>query len=234
MKLEKETTSARKVHGKWYDDACGAAFGMELIGERWSLPVIRELMMGGRRFSDIRASLPAISAKVLIERLESLERAGIVMRVAIGAPVPAKLYALTPWGLALEPMTQELGRWAVQSPSFDPRLPLTPVSLMLSLRTMLDPDAAKGWSVTVCFEVGVDRFHGQLASGDLRIMRAGPEALSADIVFRAATANGYLPVFYGKRPLGSEGTTLRADGEPGLIQRFIAMFRLPSRPAPAG
>jgi DNA-binding HxlR family transcriptional regulator len=232
MKLDKETTSAGKPHGKWYDDACGASFGMELIGERWSLPVIRELMLGGRRFSDIRTSLPGISAKVLTERLESLERAGIVMRVASGPPAPAKLYALTSWGLALEPMMQELARWAVQSSRFDPTLPLTPVSLMLSLRTMLDPDAAKERDLVVRFGVGADRFEGQLAGGDLRIVRNGHEDHEADIVFHAETANGYLPVFYGKQPLGNDGTTLTAKGEREVVERFIAMFRLPARQSP--
>lgn len=79
MKLQKETT----LHGKWYDDACGTAFGMEVIGERWALLVIRELMFGPRRFSDLRASLPGISAKVLTERLASLEGVGVVERIEV-------------------------------------------------------------------------------------------------------------------------------------------------------
>ena len=234
MEFQKETKVGRKGHGKWYDDACGAAFGMELIGERWSLPVIRELMLGGRRFSDIRASLPGISAKVLTERLESLEAAGIVIRVDIASPVPARLYALSPWGLALEPMMQELGRWAVQSPGFDPRLPLTPVSLMLSMHTMFVPRAAGDWTVTASFGVGADRFDGRVQDGELRIMRAPPgdAAEGTDIVFRAATANAYLPVLYGKRALGSPGLTLEAAGDPDTIERFIGLFALPPRLAP--
>jgi DNA-binding HxlR family transcriptional regulator len=232
MKFQKVTTVDKASHGRWYDDACGAAFAMELIGERWSLPVIRELMMGGRRFSDIRASLPGISAKMLTERLASLEAAGIVLRVTLGAPAPAKLYALTPWGLALEPVTQALGRWSVQSPDFNPRLPLTPVSLMLSMRTMIDPAAARGWAVSVRFEVGADRFDGQLADGELRIMRAPPEPSGAALVFRAPLANDYLWVFYGKQPLGNPGLALQAEGEAALIERFIALFALPPRLSP--
>lgn len=234
MKSQKVTAADNKSHGKWYDDACGAAFAMELIGERWSLPVIRELMMGGRRFSDIRVSLPGISAKMLTERLASLEHAGIVMRVTLGAPSPAKLYALTPWGLALEPVTQALGRWSVRSPEFNPRLPLTPVSLMLSLRTMVDAKAAQGWRVSVRFEVGDDRFDGQLTDGELRIMRAPPDASGADITFRAPVANDYLRVFYGKQPLGGPGVAVEGEGDPALLERFIAMFALPPRQAPPG
>src|SRR5215831_17234751 len=98
MKLQKETMK----HGKWYDDACGTAFALELIGERWSLLIVRELMFGGRRFSDIRAGLPSISAKVLTERLEGLERAKIVQRRQLPPPIAAQVYELTRWGYASE------------------------------------------------------------------------------------------------------------------------------------
>lgn len=232
MELPKETSQAPRVHGRWYGDACGAAFGMELIGERWSLPIIRELMLGGRRFSDIRASLLGLSAKVLTERLESLAQAGIVTRLELGAPTPARLYALTPWGLALEPVLQELGRWAVQSPGHDVTLPLTPVSLMLSMRTMLDPAAAQGLDLAVRFEVGADHFDGRLSGGALRIMRAAPGEGRASLVFRASGANAYLPVLYGKQPLDTPGLQLECQGDQALARRFIACFRLPPKRLP--
>ncbi len=229
MKLHKETEGDHKVHGRWYHDACGGAFAMELIGERWSFPIIRELMLGGRRFSDIRASLPGISAKVLTERLAGLEASGIVTREATSAPAPAKLYALTAWGLALEPVMQELGRWSVQSRHFDPTLPLTPVSLMLSLRTMIDPHPPRDWMLNVRFEVAAERFTGRLANGELRIARATAQDGAADITFRALHPNAYLPVFYGKRSLESPGITLTAQGDAAIIQRFIDLFALPHR-----
>lgn len=229
MRLKKETKGASRGHGRWYDDACAAAFAMELIGERWSLPVIRELMLGGRRFSDVRASLPGISAKVLTERLESLEAAGIVKRQAITAPAPAKLYALTDWGLALEDVMQALGRWSVQSPEHNPRLPLTPVSLMLSMRTMLDPAPDADWEVTVRFQVGEDRFLGRVEGGELRIERMEDGEVRTDIAFRAPDANAYLGVLYGKQALDAPGVMLEAEGDPDLVARFIGLFRLPEK-----
>lgn len=229
MKSPKETKADRKVHGRWYDDACGAAFAMELIGERWSLPIVRELMLGGRRFSDIRSSLPGISAKVLTERLESLEVLGIVRREVLGPPAPAKLYALTEWGLGLEDVMQALGRWSVRSPRHDPALPLTPVSLMLSLRTMIDPAAVGTWQATVRFEVGDDRFAGRLDEGELRIVREIGAPEPADLVFRAPDANAFLWVFYGKQPIGAPGIVLEALGDPALAERFIGLFRLPAK-----
>ena len=93
MKLQKETKGQEgKLHGRWYGDACGTAFALELIGERWSLLIVRELMLGGRRFSDIRARLPGISAKVLAERLASLEAAGVLVKRQLTDPVPAALH----------------------------------------------------------------------------------------------------------------------------------------------
>ena len=80
MELQKETASNSSGHGKWYNDACGTAFGMELIGERWALLIVRELMFGPLRFSALRANLSGISAKVLTERLEKLEGAGVLAR----------------------------------------------------------------------------------------------------------------------------------------------------------
>lgn len=202
---------------------------MELIGERWSLPIIRELMLGGRRFTDIRAQVPGVSAKTLTERLESLEAVGIVRRRSLTVPAPAKLYALTEWGLALEPVMAELGRWSVQSPGHDPQLPLTPVSLMLSLRAMFVPAEAGDWRATVRFEVGRDCFVGELGEGELRIRRAAEGDPPASLVFRAETANAYLGPFYGKYPLNAPGVGLEVDGDRAEAERFIGLFRLPQK-----
>src|ERR1700741_3963444 len=98
-------------HGRWYDDACGTAFALELIGERWALLIVRELMLGPRRFNDLRGALPAISAKVLTERLEGLERAGVLARRRLPPPVASRVYELTEWGYRAEEVILALGRW---------------------------------------------------------------------------------------------------------------------------
>src|SRR6478735_6090294 len=140
MKLEKITNS----HRRRYDDACAAAHALDIVGERWALLVVRELMMGPKRFSDLRASLPGISANVLTQRLEGLEAAGVLTRRKLPPPASAQVYELTPWGYESEPIFQALGRWAARSPSHDPTLPFSAASLLLSLRTMLDPARAGG------------------------------------------------------------------------------------------
>jgi len=86
MKLEKLTNQTRRR----YDDACGTAHGLELIGERWALLVVRELMFGPKRFGDLRASLPGLSANVLTQRLEGLEAAGVVVRRKLPPPASVR------------------------------------------------------------------------------------------------------------------------------------------------
>ncbi len=229
MKLKNETKTGRSVHGKWYGDACAAAFGLELVGERWTLLVVRELMLGGRRFSDIRASLPNLSAKTLTERLETLQELGIVERALLPPPASTQVYQLTEWGRGLEPVLQELGRWALRSPLHDPQLPLTPVSLMLSLRTMLDRRRIGDLELWIAFDVGGEHFAGRLRHGELTIHPAGDGMLTPDLRFRAASASDFLPVFYGKRDPGEAGGALAVEGDPGLAQRFLDLFVMPAK-----
>lgn len=214
-------------HGRWYNDACGTAFALEILGERWALLVVRELMLGPRRFSDLRASLPGISAKVLSERLMALTQAGVVARVPLPSPGRGQAYGLTRWGLASEPLIQELGRWAAQSHHHDPRLPLSAVSLMLSLRTMLDREACAAMHCRVGFVIGPDSFLAETRGRDLPIRRS--EVEGADAVFRAASADIIAAGIYAgvaweelERTAG-----LSIEGDRAMALRFAGLFALP-------
>jgi DNA-binding HxlR family transcriptional regulator len=228
MKLQKETESPDK-HGKWYGDACGTAFAMELVGERWSMLIIRELMLGGRRFSDLRGSLPGISAKVLTERLAGLEQAGVLARRKLPPPAASQVYELTEWGYLAEPAIQELGRWAARSPEHDPTLPLSAVSFMISMRTMLDREAAGRLKATLGFETAGEQFVGRLEAGTLPIRREEPREV--DVLFRAPTPMELAALFYGKMPfdawLAGEGRAI--DGDRVLAERFVDLFWLPEK-----
>jgi DNA-binding HxlR family transcriptional regulator len=228
MKLRKETNPSDARHGRWYEDACGTAFAMELVGERWSLLVVRELMLGGRRFSELRKALNGISAKVLTERLESLERAGAVVKRTLPPPANVQVYELTEWGYLAEPAIQELGRWAATSPRHDPTLPLSPVSLMLSFRTMLDKARAKTFDATIGFDVAGESYRAELKDGRLPIRRG--EIGDAQVVFRAPAAPLLAAVFYGKvPPQDLAGQGVRIDGDRALAERFIGLFHLPAK-----
>ncbi|QZD89122.1 winged helix-turn-helix transcriptional regulator [Qipengyuania aurantiaca] len=229
MKLQKETKAGSVEHGRWYGDACGTAFGLELIGERWSLLVVRELMLGPRRFSELRASLPGISAKVLTERLATLEEAGVLAKRRLPSPAPVQVYELSEWGYRAEPLIQELGRWAAMSSGHDPTLPLSPVSLMLSLRTMFDPAKAAGMEATIGFEIAGEQFIACMKDGAIPIRRG--EVRDADAVFRAPTAPVMAGLLYGDVPpeeLEREaGLVIEGDRE--KARRFVAIFELPEK-----
>src|SRR4051795_1875956 len=105
-----------------YGDRCGVARALDLVGDRWALLVVRELLLGAKRFSDLRAGLPGVSPDVLAQRLRELEEAGVVRRTKLPPPAAARVYELTERGAELEPVVLALGRWgsAVPFPAGEP------------------------------------------------------------------------------------------------------------------
>ncbi len=211
-----------------YDDACGTAHALDLIGERWALLVMRELMLGPKRFSDIRADLPGISANVLTQRLEGLEAAGLLVRRRLPPPASAQVYELTQWGYEAEPIVQVLGRWAARSPDHDPTLPLSPVSLMLSFRTMFDARRAQGLEARIGFRIGEESFVVAIGDGRLRAVRGDPAG--ADLIF-TGPATAIAGFVYGGVPLDAleaQGA-LKVEGDHELAARFATLFPLPAK-----
>jgi DNA-binding HxlR family transcriptional regulator len=211
-----------------YDDACAAAHALDLIGERWALLVMRELMWGPKRFSDLRASLPGISANVLTQRLEGLEAAGVLARRKLPPPAAAQVYELTEWGRESEPIFQALGRWAARSPSHDPTLPFSAASLLLSLRTLLDSQAATGIEAQIGFRLGDETFVGRLAGGRIEIARGALDG--ADLIF-TGSARSIAGALYGGQPLEAmeKAGALHIEGDRTLAQKFVTLFPLPAK-----
>ena len=132
-----------------YEDSCGVAHGLDLVGERWALLVARELMLGAKRFSDLKDDLPGISSNVLSHRLAELERVGVITRRQLPRPPRRGSTSSRRWGRELEPVMQVFGRWAARSPTHRKDLHFGTTSLVLSLRTNFDPTLAGGLSLTV-------------------------------------------------------------------------------------
>jgi DNA-binding HxlR family transcriptional regulator len=212
-----------------YDDACGAAHGLDLVGDRWSLLVVRELMFGPKRFGEIRASLPGISAKVLTERLEDLQAAAILVRRRLPPPASAWAYELTPWGYEAKPIFQALGRWAASSPCHDPTLPMSAASLMLSLRTMIDPIRAEGVYGIVHFRFGEESFRARLTGGGIDIARVDPDS-AADLAIEGDPSH-LAGAIYGGVPF--EDLPLKVDGDLALARKLPTLFPLPPKAAAA-
>ena len=199
---------------------------MDLIGERWSMPLIRELLLGPRRFGDLKASLNGISANVLTQRLEGLEAAGVLIRRKLPPPASVQVYELTPWGYESAPIFQALGRWAVRSPRHDPTRPFSPVSLMLSLRTMMSSEAAGDLVAKIQLDMGNEHFFWIREDGQVRIGRG---ALDHPDLVIGGTPSDIASYVYAGAPLSS----LDVKGDTELAARLPSLFPMPDKAPPA-
>ena len=228
MKLEKITEKELSSEKRWYDDACGTALAMELVGERWSLLIVRELMFGPRRFGEVRGGLSGISANVLTQRLAGMEEVGILARRKLPPPASVQVYELTPFGYSAEVAIQELGRWAAQSPRHDPTLPFSPASAMMSLRTMIDRSRSGAFDATVGFRFGSEAFVARVDAQGIAITRA--DVAHGDVVFDTDPPT-LASVIYGGRPIAdAEGAgALTLSGDRALAETFVTLFPLPAK-----
>lgn len=125
--------AARRSYGS-YNDGCAAAHALDLIGERWTLIVVRELLLGPKRFSDIQRDVIGIGPAVLTQRLHDLETSGIVQRRRLPLPGRIDVYELTEWGYGLEAVNTALSLWAVSSPALDREADMSPDTVVLAMR----------------------------------------------------------------------------------------------------
>src|SRR5690242_2987338 len=144
---------------------------MELLGDRWAMLVLRELAYGPRRFSDLKADLPGISANVLTQRLGEFERRGLVRRSKLPPPASVQVYEATEWGLEAVPIIASLGRWAARSPCHNPNQPMSHVSVIMSLQTLLSPELAEGLDARIGFRFGDASYATHLHDGRLDVTR---------------------------------------------------------------
>ena len=227
MELEKITKVESRT-SRSYEDACGAAHALDLVGERWALLVIRELMLGPKRFSDLKADLPGISANVLTQRLEGLEKAGVLVRRRLAPPASTQVYELTEWGYDAEPIFQALGRWATRSPNHDPSLPLSAVSLLLSFRTMIDPARIGGLDARIGLRLGREDYQVHIAGAGIEVARSA--AGEAQAVFAGAPP-AIAAAVYGGVPIEAleAAGALTVEGDRALAERFVTLFPLPAK-----
>ncbi len=204
-----------------YDDRCAAAHALDLVGERWALLVVRELLLGPKRFTDLRTDLPGVSPNVLSQRLDELERVAVLHRRRLSRPAAAWVYELTEWGAELEPVILQLGRWGARSPFANPQLPLSFDSMALSMRTMFDPAAAKGFKATLEIRFGEHLYHAAVNGSRFDIGR-GPAARPDAVI--DSDPNTLASVIYD----GADVALLHVRGERSCVERFVTLFRLPA------
>jgi DNA-binding HxlR family transcriptional regulator len=205
--------AARRTYG----DRCGIARALDLVGERWALLVVRELLLGPKRFSDLREGLPNISPDVLSQRLRELEDAGVVRRAKLPPPAASRVYELTDRGRELEPVILELGRWGSGAPfpPGDARLGVD--STVIALLTVFDPSSADGLSGSFELRLDGQPFHARMSDGRLSIARGNADDPEATIDTDPATLS---EVLWRGRRLGD----LRIEGSKQAAKRFLGLF----------
>jgi DNA-binding HxlR family transcriptional regulator/putative sterol carrier protein len=215
------TVATRRTYG----DGCAIAHGLDLVGERWALLVVRELLLGPKRFTDLKKGLPNASPNVISERLRELERAGIVKREKLPPPASVRVYALTDWGRELDETVISLGRWAARSPS--PRdAPVGLDSIVLALRTLFDPGAAKGLRATYELRLGEDRFRIEVSDDEIDVARGEADQADATIDTDPDTLNA---VLWRGRPLADaqRAGEMQIEGDRTAVERLVALFPVP-------
>ena len=214
-----------------YGDGCGIAHALDLVGERWALLVVRELLLGPKRFTDLRGGLPSASTNVLSQRLRELEEAGIVRRRKLPPPAGSTVYELTDWGRQLKPIVLSLGTWAVRSPSFPENAPVGTDSVVLALGTFFDAGAAGDLSARYELRLDDSTFPVHIAGGSIELDRGPSETPDAIVETDAVT---FSTVVWNGRPLADalRAGELRIEGDRRAVDRLLGLFPKPARVPP--
>ena len=202
-----------------YGDQCGVARSLDVIGERWALLIVRELLLGPKRFNDLMAGLPGASPNVISQRLRELAGHDVIRQRDLPPPARVRVYELTDWGRELEPVILHLGQWGTRAP-----LPVGASwsldSLLLALQAIADPSA-----VTGRYEIraGADTFTVDGTSGSVRIRRGRADEPDATVTTDAGTLHA---VALGQRRIADAVASgdLRLDGAPEAATRLTSLL----------
>jgi DNA-binding HxlR family transcriptional regulator len=209
-----------------YDDGCAFAQALDLVGERWALLIMRELMFGPKRFTDLKLDLPGIATNVLTQRLVGLEEAGVLQQVDLPRPARGKAYALTPWGLAFREPLRVMGAWASRSPHLRFEHRLSAAAAMLSLGSMFDSERAGDLRVAVDLRLPDGDFAVWVQDDQLTV-EPGRNTDPDCIVM--GDQNALLPVLYAGKPVEAAlaDGSLKVEGDKAGLERLARVFRSP-------
>jgi DNA-binding HxlR family transcriptional regulator len=202
---------------------------LDLVGERWALLVVRELLLGPKRFTDLRAGLPNLSPDVLAQRLRDLERVGVLRRRTLPPPAGSRVYELTEWGQELEPAVLALGRWGSSAPFPPGDAPLGVDSTILALKSQFSPVAADGVDATYELRLGEQRFEVRVAGSRLSIARG--DAIRPDAVIETDTGTLREVLWHGRKLAEAQRAgAITFDGDRRSAARLLGLFPLPEHP----
>jgi DNA-binding HxlR family transcriptional regulator len=208
-----------------YGDPCGIARALDVVGERWALLVVRELLLGPKRFTDLRAGLPGLSPDVLSQRLRELEIRGLLARRRLGPPAGSRVYELTERGRELEPVILALGRWGSAAPFPEPPREIGADSMVLALKTVFDRERAGELEAEIELRLREHTFTVRVLDGTIHAARG--DAADPDAVLTAAPGALAALVWEG---LGLDAAVRSGDaayeGDRELLERFLSLFAL--------
>jgi DNA-binding HxlR family transcriptional regulator/putative sterol carrier protein len=215
-----------------YGEACRFAYALDLVGERWALLVVRELLLGPKRFTDLRVGLPHASPNILSERLRELEQVGVVHRRKLPPPAASQVYELTEWGKELEPVVTQLGAWGARSPVPPASREIGASSIVLALRSLFDAEAAGDLEASYELRLGEESFHVGIAGGELDLGRGDAEVPSATIETDAGTLAALLTGQLQLEDALASGAA-SIEGSKRNARSFLKLFPMPE-PCPVG
>jgi DNA-binding HxlR family transcriptional regulator len=210
-----------------YGEACRFAYALDVVGERWALLVVRELLLGPKRFTDLRTGLPHASSNILSERLRDLEQGGVIQRRKLPPPAASSVYELTEWGRELEPVVTQLGAWGARSPFPPDSEEIGPDSIVLALRSLFDPAAAGDLEASYELRIGEGRFRVEVAGGGVEVARGAVEAPVLTLAFPDAATTA--AVLTAELPLDEAlaSGAIEIEGSKQAATRFLRLFPMP-------
>lgn len=207
-----------------YGDVCGVARALDLVGERWSLMIVRELLLGPKRFTDLRAGLPHIGPDVLAQRMRDLTAGGLVEKRRLPPPLSAQVYELTPLGARLEPVVMALGDFGSHLPvPVDCPMTMSFDAHLLSLRTLFAADRAAGYAARVELRLdGGPPYRARVGGGVFTLEQGAWDDPDAIV---EGDPGALIGVAHGRVPLADSGLALHGDR--AAAERFLTFFPLP-------
>jgi DNA-binding HxlR family transcriptional regulator len=205
-----------------YGDACALARALDMVGERWALLIVRELLFGPQRFSDLRHALPTASSNLVADRLRELQGRGVIRRRKLPPPAGSSVYELTDWGRKLEPIVLALGDWAARVP-LPPEATLNATSVLLFLRGVIHPDP----EAVYCLELDDRMWTVRTVDGDLGVEQGEPT--TADVAVRTDphTLNALLNEPHTLDDALSEGTII-VKGNLAALRELLETVTIPT------
>jgi DNA-binding HxlR family transcriptional regulator/putative sterol carrier protein len=214
------------VAPRTYGQACVIARALDVLGERWTLLVVRELLLGPKRFKDLLTALPAMGTNRLAARLKTLQAAGAVTKRRLPPPAGVDVYELTESGEQLRPAIYTLGAWGRQLPMSDVDVSDTARAelVAMGLAGASPPERSAGLAETYEFRVGEEQFHVNADHGVV-IARSGPAPVEPDLLIECD-----LPTFFAlatgalSPPQAAQSGRLRVTGDRGVLKRAVAVL----------